>query len=131
MNPEFTVEEATAEANLYGEAIGRIPWCLRTKVKTVWIHKGTMEHLWGGGNENLLIHTAWGQEYIRQNLIDAAFMHEATHTSLDPNHLLKRRYQNAQKSDNNFVSPYARDNPNREDLAESFAPWFITRYRKD
>ena len=58
-------------------------------------------------------------------------MHEATHTSLDPNHLHTHRYQNAQKSDNNFVSPYALENPDREDLAESFAPWFITRYRKD
>jgi hypothetical protein len=131
VNPEFSIEEASTEANLYGEAIGRIPKCLRTKVKTVWIHKGTMEHLWGGGNDNLLIHTACGQNYISKDLIDAAFMHEATHTSLDPVHLHTAHYRDIQKSDNNFVSPYAKENPDREDLAESFAPWFITRYRKD
>ena len=29
---------------------------------------------------------------------------------------------------NEFISPYARDYPDREDVAESLVPWFAYRY---
>jgi len=37
----------------------------------------------------------------------------------------------AQKKDNNYISTYARDNPAREDIAESFLAYFAVTYRKD
>jgi hypothetical protein len=37
----------------------------------------------------------------------------------------------AQKSDNQFISTYAKDNPTREDIAESYLPYFAVRYRSD
>jgi len=48
VNSEFTLAEATTEANLFGKAIGNIPRSLRTSVSTVTIHKGT--NPFGGGN---------------------------------------------------------------------------------
>ena len=132
VNPEFTLEQAAIEANFYGEAIGRMPKCLRKDVLTVWIHKGGPEHLFGGGNNNILIHTGMGQIYVKNGELDAALMHEGVHTSLDNPHLLSSSYKAAQAADsNNFVSPYAQQHPEREDLAETFEPWFLTRYRKD
>lgn len=37
----------------------------------------------------------------------------------------------AQAADGNFISTYARDNPDREDIAESFLPYLAARHRAD
>ena len=63
VNPEFaTAAEAAAEVGKYCPAIGRLPGFMLRDVKTVWIHRG--DHGFGGGNENLLIHTARGEAYV-------------------------------------------------------------------
>lgn len=85
INPEFDVEDATHYAEMYGFWIGRIPKDLRTKVETVWIHDGM--NAFGGGNNNLLIHTTYGEYYLERGWMDSVFLHEATHTSLDPLYL--------------------------------------------
>ena len=55
INPEFTLDEATVEANKYAFLIGQLPTALRKDVQTMWIHKG--EEAYGGGNYNILVHT--------------------------------------------------------------------------
>ena len=82
VNPEFkNSDNAFKEALFYSTAIGRLPNFLLTNVKTVWIHKGNKG--WGGGNENLLIHTGRSKEYISKDIVEETFIHEAAHTSLD------------------------------------------------
>ena len=82
VNPEFkNVDNAFKEAFYYSEVIGRLPNFLLTNVKTVWIHKGKKSY--GGGNENLLIHTGRSKEYISKEILEEVFIHEAGHTSLD------------------------------------------------
>jgi hypothetical protein len=58
-------------------------------------------------------------------------MHESTHTSLDPDHLSSDEYKQAQSADDFFVSPYAKEHPQREDLAETIPVWFMVRHRKE
>ena len=95
VNAEFG-DVATAErhAAFYARAIGQLPAGLRTRVETVWIHRGDMP--FGGGNDNILI--------------------------LDPVHAAADAWLGAQAADGAFVSDYARDHPGREDVAESFGP---------
>ena len=50
---------------------------------------------------------------------------------MDQFYLNSDKYKAAQAADNYFVSPYAREFPQREDLAETMPVWFMTRYRKD
>lgn len=59
VNPEFSEAQAAAEADVYCTAIGRLPGFLLRDVSTVWIHRG--DHGFGGGNDNLLIHTDRGE----------------------------------------------------------------------
>ena len=56
-------------------------------------------------------------------------MHEAAHTSLDAAHATSAGWLSAQVKDVNFISSYARDNPAREDVAESVLTWLAVRYR--
>ena len=103
-------------------------------MQTVWIHNGKQP--FGGGNNNLLIHVEQGKEYIDNEILEEIFIHEACHTSLDEDHTSKKKYANdtrwinAQKKDNAYISTYAKDFPEREDIAESFLAYFAVTYRK-
>jgi len=64
-------------------------------------------------------------------ILDETFIHEAVHTSLDPCIYGSEEWNAAVAADNFFISDYARDFPEREDIAESWLVWFATRYRSD
>ena len=128
VNPEFTNSTlAGIDANKYAIAIGRLPTVLRSQVQTVWIHKGVQP--FGGGNNNLLIHTGQSAQYEADGILEETFVHEAAHTSLDAAHSAAAGWLAAQAADPEFISTYARDNPTREDIAESFLPWLAVRHR--
>ena len=133
VNPEFkNSDNAFKEALFYSTAIGRLPNFLLTNVKTVWIHKGNKG--WGGGNENLLIHTGRSKEYISKDIVEETFIHEAAHTSLDwdwDGIINKTKWQIAKRKDKEYISNYAKKFPRREDVAESVLPWIAVRYRLD
>jgi len=130
VNPEFENSGAAEiEALKYAAVIGRLPTALRVDVKTVWIHKGIEP--FGGGNNNLLIHTGQSTLYENDGILEETFVHEASHTSLDAGHSTSSGWISAQESDGNFISVYARDFPAREDIAESFLLYMAIRYRSD
>ncbi|TDI93398.1 MAG: hypothetical protein E2O77_03060, partial [Caldithrix sp.] len=130
VNPEFDSSSAAlAEAQKYGWVIGQLPTSLRADVQTVWIHKGTQP--FGGGNNNLLIHTGQADLYVDDGILEETFVHEAAHTSLDAAHAAASGWLAAQTADGEFISTYARDFPDREDIAESFLPYLAVRYRSD
>ena len=140
VNPEFKnvdkdfeiQDKAYKEALYYSEIIGRLPNFLLTNVKTVWIHKGNKD--WGGGNENLLIHTGRSKEYISLEIVEEVLIHESGHTSLDWSWggiINKTQWQKAKSKDKEYISDYAKKFPDREDIAESILPWIAVRYRLD
>jgi hypothetical protein len=130
VNPEFGNErQARKVAIKYAREIGRLPRSLRADVKTVWIHKGVQP--FGGGNNNILIHTGQSAAYERDGFLEEVLVHEACHTSLDARHAASTGWLAAQQSDPEFISTYARDNPSREDVAESFLLWMAVRYRSE
>ena len=130
VNREFGSEStARSKALKYAQPIGRIPKILRADVDTVTIHAGN--NPFGGGSRNLLIHDIQGDNYISSGILEETFAHEATHTSIDPHYTYNSAWQSAQDSDREFISTYARDNPDREDLAESLLPYLAYRFRSD
>ena len=57
-----------------------------------------------------------------------AVLHESGHVSLDLAHANSAGWRAAQEADGVFISDYARDFPDREDIAESIPPYFAVRY---
>ena len=49
-------------------ALGRMPAFLFEDLQTVWIHDGV--ELWGGGNNNLLVHTGQSVNYAADGVLD-------------------------------------------------------------
>lgn len=130
VNPEFgSSQAALAEAQKYAVVIGRLPTILRSNVQTVWIHQG--DESFGGGNNNLLIYTDRAESFEADGILEETFVHEAAHTSLDPDHEDAPDWLVAQRNDNAFISDYARDFPMEEDIAESFLPYWAMRTRPD
>jgi hypothetical protein len=130
VNPEFqNTALAEVEALKYAVIIGRLPTILRADVETAWIHKGTEP--FGGGNNNLLIHTGQAILYENDGILEETLVHEASHSSLDAEHSTSSGWISAQASDGNFISTYASDNPGREDIAESFLLYMAIRYRSN
>ena len=129
VNPEFgSTDAARAEAEKYAPVIGRLPNISRKDLRTVWIHKGFQP--FGGGNNNLLIHTEQGDSYAADGILEETFVHEAAHTSLDAPHATSAGWRAAQQNDPDFISSYAAEFPDREDVAESFLPWLALRYAR-
>ena len=127
VNPEFGSESALLQAELYGNEIGRLPKALRMDVQTSWIHQGVQP--FGGGNNNILIHTGQADVYAAAGILEETLVHEAAHTSLDAAHAASDGWRAAQLADGAYISGYAEDNPEREDIAESFLPYLAIRYR--
>jgi hypothetical protein len=130
INPEFkNVTDAEIQALKYATEFGRLPTALRRDVKTSWIHMGTQP--FGGGNNNLLIHIGQSTRYEKDGILEETLIHEAAHTSLDADHSASKGWINAQNLDPGFISTYARDNPKREDIAETYLLYMALRYRSD
>jgi hypothetical protein len=130
VNPEFGDSTAAGiEANKYATAIGRIPAAVRKRISKIMINKGNEP--FGGGFDYILIHIEQADSYVAAGILVETFVHEAGHTSLDPQHAAASGWLAAQSADPEFISTYARDFPDREDISESFLTWLAVRYRAD
>ena len=131
VNPEFGSEEAAqAEVETYAPALGQMPAVLLSGIMDIDIHAG--KELWGGRRGGgILIHTDMGKEYIRDGFMEEILVHEAVHAALDLAHKDSPGWRAAQAADGVFISEYARDHPNREDIAESFATYLAVRYQSE
>lgn len=127
INPEFgSVDAARVEAQRYTRLIGQMPWASRRNVKTFAVHQGDQDF---GGNRNgsLLIHAGRTATYVDFGALEEILIHEAGHASLDERHENAPAWLAAQAADGEFISTYARDNPTREDVAESYLMYLAVR----
>jgi len=129
VNPEFeSIDAARAEVDTYASALGRLPAFLMTNAREVEISAVDAPFQ---GNEAGIIHiyTGSGEELIRNGFLEETLLHEAGHASLDRHHKNSAGWRQAQDADGVFISQYARDHPDSEDVAESILPWFAVRRR--
>ena len=129
VNPEFGSREAARkEVDIYAPALGRLPAVLLSRAQKVHVNSG--HGLFGGNwsDRSFLIHRADGQVFISDGLLEEVFIHEGGHISLDGHHKDSAKWRAAQAADGVFISEYARDFPDREDVAESILPYFAVRY---
>ena len=130
VNPEFgSVDAARAEVDAYAPALGRLPAVMLSRALKVQVNAGN--ELFGGNwrDQSFLIHTGQGAEYRRDGFLEEVLFHEAAHVSLDGDHADAEGWRAAQAADGEFISTYARDFPDREDVAETALPYFAVRYQ--
>jgi len=111
-----------------GLAIGRLPLGLHTNLQTVWIHDG--DYAAGGGNNNVLLHKDYALRVIKNGFLEEVLLHEASHTSLDwawKGLISEQSWNSAQNLDLGYISQYAQEYPDREDVAELFPIYYVIR----
>lgn len=129
VNPEFTEAQAEQHARTHATLVGRLPGFAFRDIDMLWINGGS--ELYGGGNRSILVHTEQTAAYEADGWTEEALLHESAHTSLDSYHADDARWREAQTADGVAISNYARDNPAREDVAETLSVWFALRFRSD
>ena len=132
VNPEFGSQAAArAEVDVFAPALSRLPAVMLSRIDSAWVHAG--DELFGAavGGSSILIHTDYGRGMDGDGYLEEVLFHEAAHVSLDPEHAGAPGWRAAQQADGGFVSAYARDNPDREDVAESILPYFAVRFRPE
>jgi len=126
----YTQSEASSLAKQYATMMGQIPACLRKGVSYVNLMKGDRE--WGGNSSTKALDIQIGKlsnEYQQKGIMEETLVHESCHAALDPLFYTKEDWMKSRKKDNTFISQYAADNPEREDVAESFVPYLAVAYR--
>lgn len=130
VNAEFSQEQALQEAERFARLLGQMPLGLRGLVREIWVHDGNEAA--GGGNESILVHSAYADE--NKDSIEEVFAHEGAHTSLDYDAggvVDPALWAEAVASDGQFISQYAMDFPDREDIAESYGAFLIWALHRD
>jgi hypothetical protein len=124
VNPEFSESEAMDYATRFSRVLGQLPIGARSQVNELWIHAGDFP--FGGGNQSILIHTDLAER--DRAYIEELFIHESAHTSLDWQFgglVRESDWQAVSGRDIGFVSRYAEEFPDREDVAESFGAYTL------
>lgn len=129
VNAEFDSVSAVELADLYGSRLGVLPNILRQGVASVSIHDGDETFL--AVDDGLIVHAIKGATYRDQGYLEEVLAHEAVHVSLDPAHASSPGWLAAQESDPGFISGFAQDYPEVEDLAETFGVWLAARWAGD
>ena len=118
LNPEFgTEDEARTEAMRYVRGLGQLPSLLRAGIRQFGIHKG--DEGFHGGPGKIFMYQDRVTLRIEQNHLEESLMHESVHASLDAVYRDDPDWRAAQQSDGGFVTSYAAEHPEGEDLAES------------
>ena len=130
VHEDFTEADAASAAEKYGKDVGRLPKVLRagigkaTGIRILGIHKGSQSWFVSRWSGNIRIYT----ERRSSTYHEEVMVHEAAHVSLDPKVLSDPKWLAAQKADGAYISNYAKNYPQQEDVAESFLAYLAARY---
>ena len=104
----------------FAETLGRMPRALLSDLREVELMDGV--DYAGGNGDQRIIH--WGRDaedpwVERDGWLEELLFHEGVHAVLDRKYLSSPGWIAAREADGAFISDYARDYPDREDLAET------------
>ena len=117
---------AEDDARYFANILGQLDPMVVAGIETVWINAGTARIT--GPVGGIVVHTGTFQnELIPLGAAEEVMAHEAVHATLDPIYLSSTNWTQAQKADVAFVSQYAREFPETEDLAESYGAYLIVK----
>ena len=127
---DYTKAEADLAITRYSDYLGRLPFVLRDGIKLINIMKADAN--FGGNNWNNSIDIYEGplsERLLNEGNMEEMLLHEGTHAALD--YLYNEDWIVERDKDTKFVSKYAFENPNREDISETFAIWLALRNQDD
>lgn len=146
---EFQVHEeygsrtaARQQVDAYAAVLGRLPRVLLSNAKEVEISITAKtssttsldpgEPVVQASQSGIFhIYTERAEEVARDGFLEEVLIHEGGHVSLDSAHARSPGWRAAQQADETFITPFAREHSEREDIAESIWAYFVVNYRPE
>lgn len=136
---DFTLEEAENIEQKYAPLIGQLGKDLRRNIKSFEFLKGeevaSAQRTDDLNYANITFHTDWLTNIVETrpdgDKTEELLIHESAHLSIDPYVYGQQGWTDAVNLDGNFLSTYAKDNPNSEDVAETFQAYIAVKYYPD
>ena len=136
---EFTLEEAGNIEQKYAPLIGQLGKDLRRNIKSFEFLKGeevaSAQRSDDLNYANITFHTDWLTNIVETRTggdkTEELLIHESAHLSIDPYVYGQQGWTDAVNLDGNYLSTYAKDNPNSEDIAETFQAYIAVKYFPD
>ncbi|MEM1065569.1 MAG: hypothetical protein AAF771_11675 [Pseudomonadota bacterium] len=128
-HPDFrSPETALATAEKITRPLGKLPTFMRRNLSHVVLHVGDETAFAEDLGRFFVMYSENIDDRVRTRDIEETVFHEAVHATLDEPHARSGIWQRAQAEDDAFVTQYAADFPQREDLAESAIFAFAMHY---
>jgi len=116
----FGSEAAAQEyVNKLAPRLGKLPNVMRAPLDHVVLHNGDAGAYAESLGHFFMIYSENMDVRISNNDLEETVFHESVHASLDEDHLLSIDWLQAQVVDQNFITEYAQNFPDKEDMAES------------
>ena len=138
IHTEFTQEEAGNIEQKYAPLIGQLGKDLRRNIKSFEFLKGeevaSAQRTDDLNYANITFHTDWltlVETRFSGDRTEELLIHESAHLSIDPYVYGQQGWTDAVNLDGNYLSTYAKDNPNSEDVAETFQAYIAVKYFPD
>ena len=136
---EFTQEEAGNIEQKYAPLIGQLGKDLRRNIKSFEFLKGeevaSAQRSDDLNYANITFHTDWLTNLVETrpdgDKTEELLIHESAHLSIDPYVYGQQGWTDAVNLDGNFLSTYAKDNPDSEDVAETFQAYIAVKFFPD
>ena len=136
---EFTQEEAGNIEQKYAPLIGQLGKDLRRNIKSFEFLKGeevaSAQRSDDLNYANITFHTDWLTNLVETrpdgDKTEELLIHESAHLSIDPYVYGQQGWIDAVNLDGNFLSTYAKDNPDSEDVAETFQAYIAVKFFPD
>lgn len=116
----FESEDAAfQEAMRYVERFGKLPTALRGGVERLVVHKSEEATTAFSDRGLIVVYSANATKRIADNDLEETLFHESVHAAWDNKHAKSEGWKRSQFADGGFVTMYAKQKPQLEDLAES------------
>lgn len=133
---EFSEQDALSIQQKYSPLIGQLAKDLRKNIKSIEFLKGEEVASAQKSNDlsyaNITLHIDWMNNIVETrpdgDKTEELFIHEAAHLSVDPYVYGNQEWEDAVNLDGNFISDYAKENPNSEDIAETFQAYIAVKF---
>jgi hypothetical protein len=117
INPEFDAAAAAGLADRFGPILGQLPSSLRAGIGRFSVHDG--DEGFHAGTGQIVVYLGRADQRASYAHLEESIFHEAVHASWDEAHRLSPDWIAAQAADGRFLTNYAAETPDREDLAET------------
>jgi hypothetical protein len=120
LDADFETQDAAREEALrYAPRIGKLPTALRRGIERVVVHRGEEDATAFSDSGLIVLYSDNATKRISTHDLEETLFHESVHASWDGPHRSSAGWRAAQAADGAFVTHYAKNNPDGEDLAES------------